>query len=36
MKAAKFLVIGNLTINLVNREINQNSKLKVKEKVMDQ
>ena len=38
MKAAKFLVIGNLTINLVNREINQkvqNSKLKVKEKVMD-
>ena len=36
MKAAKFLVIGNLTINLVNREINQNSKLKVKENVMDQ
>ena len=35
MKAAKFLVIGNLIINLVNREINQNSKLKVKEKVMD-
>jgi len=32
---AKYLVeIGNLTFNLVNKEINQNSKLKLKEKVM--
>tara|TARA_B110000285_G_C15118041_1_gene615345 strand:+ start:541 stop:651 length:111 start_codon:yes stop_codon:yes gene_type:complete len=35
MKAVKYLEVGNLTINLVNREINQNSKLKVKEKVME-
>jgi len=32
---AKYLVeIGNLTFNLVNKEISQNSKLKLKEKVM--
>ena len=36
MKIVKYLVeIGNLTFNLVNREISQNSKLKVKGKVMD-
>jgi hypothetical protein len=35
MKVAKYLVDkSNLTTNLVNREISQNSKLKVKEKVM--
>ena len=33
---AKFLVeIGNLTFNLVNKGISQNSKLKLKGKVMD-
>jgi len=36
MKIVKYLVeIGNLTFNLVNREISQNSKLKLKGKVMD-
>jgi len=39
MKAviAKFLVeIGNLTFNLVNKEISQNSKLKLRGKMMVQ